>query len=140
MTFDDLPDKQQKFVEFYCDLGDRDEAYRIAGYSVQGRGWKMNARKMFKKLEHIIEIRVETRIGEDSLLALTIIRNLMTSAKSESIRLKAAQYYRERGGGDRIKEVRHTVTVTQELTDEQLDQEIKALSAGVFVESSKSLQ
>ena len=127
MNFDDLPDKQQKFIDLYLDSGDRDEAYREAGYSIEGRGWKMNARKLFIKLQPIIEERLETRIGEGAMLALKVVKDLMMSAKSEAVRLKAAQDYLARGGRDRVRESRVIITDESQMSDKELDDEITAL-------------
>ncbi len=140
MNFDDLPDKQQKFIDAYLDLGSRDEAYRKSGYSIQGRGWKANARAMFLKLEEVIEERVESRIGEGALMALSVVKDLMMNASSEAIRLKAAQDYLQRGGRDRIKEIKHVHTKEQELTDKELDAEIATLNGKMIVDSSTKLQ
>ena len=127
MKFDDLNDKSQKFIDFYLDTGDRDEAYRLAGYSIAGRAWKKNARMMFLKFEILIEERVETRIGEGALLALSVIRNLMTSAKSETVKLKAAQDYLHRGGRDHEKTEHEQPSKDADLTDEELHTEIQSL-------------
>jgi len=140
MNFDDLPNKQQLFIDLYLDLGDRDEAYKDSGYSIEGRAWKANARALFLKLQHVIEQRIETRIGEGAILSLKVTKDLMMNAKSESIRLKAAQDYREMGGFSRPKEVRVVHTREEELTDEELDEEIASLTGKVIIHGSNALQ
>jgi len=141
IVFDDLLDKQQKFIDMYLDLGDRNEAYRKAGYSVEGRAWKANARAMFLKFEAIIEARVETRIGEGALLALTVIQELMEDPNCPpAVRLKCAQDYLKRGGRDRDPEVKVVHTKESAMSDKELDAEITALQGKVITYGSAKLQ
>ena len=129
MNFDDLTEKQQLFVDKYLDLGDRDKAYHKAGYSIEGRGWKANSRKMYQKLQHVIEERIDMRIGEGAIMALKIVKEIMQDKNvAPATRLKAAQDYMTRAGRDRTKETKLIVSKEAELTDEQLDQEIRTLS------------
>ena len=140
-NFDDLPEKRQAFIDLYLDLGDRDEAYRLAGYSVEGRAWKNKSRELFKMLSQQIEERLETRIGEGAILALKIIREIMEDKEvSPAIRLKAAQDYLTRGGRDRVKETKVTHTLESQMTDAQLEAEIRKFLGDIPEKAEKVLK
>ena len=128
MTYDELKNSKQLFVDKYLELGDRNEAYLAAGYSVEGRGWKANARKMFLELESIIKERIDLRIGEGSILALGVIREIMEDKNvSPAVRLNAAKDYLQRAGYDKPIETTLNINSLDKASDEEIDAEIQTL-------------
>ena len=134
--FEELTNKEQKYIDLYLELGDRYLAYEQSGYSTKGRGWKVNARKKFIQLGPIIEERLDMKVGEGALLAFGVIKSLMKNSDSDAVRLKAAQDYLTRAGHDTIITKRIEITDDRPLTDKELDGEIAELMKGVEAETT----
>lgn len=128
MKYEDLAPRKQKFVDMYLKHGDRNEAYRLAGYSIQGRGWRANARKMYLELTGIIQERIDLKIGQGAILAMEIVSQLMQDdTVSPAVRLNAAKDYLQRAGYDKPAETNVNVNDARALKDEELDAEIETL-------------
>ena len=124
--YEELPKKQQAFVDFCVKLGDKNEAYEKAGYSVQGRAWKANARSMYLSLSTVIKDRIDVMIGDGAILALNIVKEIMQDPEQPgATRLKASQDYLNRAGYD--KPVETNINIADARTPAQLDQEIQDL-------------
>jgi len=129
LKYDDLKPQKQLFVDKYLEVGDRNEAYRLAKYSIEGRGWRANARAMFLDLEPIIRDRIETRIGEGAIVALTVIKSLMTDKDvSPAVRLNACKDYLSRAGYDVATETKVHISDEARLSDSELKAEILRLT------------
>jgi hypothetical protein len=127
-TYESLQPRQQKFVDAYLKLGCRREAYREAGFSVEGRGWTSNARNLFIACEGIIKDRIELGIGEGAILALAIIKQIMQDESvSPAVRLNAAKDYLNRAGYDVPVEQQVVVRDETKLTDAELNAKIQEL-------------
>lgn len=121
--YDELTKKKQEFIDQHLKTGDRDEAYRLAGYSIKGRSWKCNARNLFMELSPVIKDRIELRFGGGAILAMNIVQEIMEDKKvSPAVRLNAAKDYLTRAGYDKPQET--TVLVKDKRTHKQIDNEI----------------
>lgn len=128
-TYDDLTDKQTKYVDNYLKTGTRNEAYRLAGFSIEGRGWKAQARKLFFQLQKIIQERIELKFGQGAILAMNIVQEIMQDDKvSAAVRLNAAKDFLSRAGYDRPLESR--VQVTDKRSKEEIDRELADMIEG----------
>ena len=130
-NFDDLTDKQQKFVDSYLRNGDKFVAYEEAGFSMSTRGWKAAASKLFRQMADVIRDRIDQKIGEDAMVALSIVRELMVSPDvSPAVRLNAAKDYLSRAGYDKVETQRIEIDDKRNLSDDDLDKELNALLQG----------
>lgn len=128
MNYDDLSDKKQKFIDEYIRTASRDDAYKDSGYSIVGRGWKANARKLYFELFECIKQRIDDRIGAGAIIALSIVKEIMEDTTvSPAVRLNAAKDYLQRAGYDKPVETNINLNDNTKKTDEQIQQEIRAL-------------
>ena len=128
LKYEDLAPKRQKFVDSYLVTGDRNDAYREAGYSIEGRGWRANARKMYLELTSIIQDRIDLKISQGAIIAMRIVSEIMQDPTvSSAVRLNAAKDYLQRAGYDKPQETNISVSDTREIKDEDLQAEIETL-------------
>lgn len=122
-SYDELTKKKQAFIDQYLILGDRDLAYKEAGYSIQGRGWKYNARNLFFELNMVIQERIDLKIGEGAVMALKIVRDIMEDKEiSAAVRLNAAKDYLARAGYDKPQVT--DVNVNDKRSSKEIDTEL----------------
>lgn len=126
--YEDLPSKQQAFIDRYLVHGDRDRAYVEAGYKPGRRSLKPAAYALYRKLQDTIQVEIDKRIGRHAVLALAIVKQLMEDEKQPgSVRLNAAKDYLNRAGYDKPVESRVTIDDLRDVDNDEVNDEIQAL-------------
>jgi hypothetical protein len=116
------------------------DAFKAAGYSEGSEGLsKHRAKRIQKHLWLHIEKRIQERVGETATLALNVLEELMRSAESENVRLNAARDILSRAGYDAIHRQETVFKETHEMSDLELDEQIKELLETDNVVSFKDL-
>jgi|TARA_R110002020_G_scaffold67910_2_gene178177 hypothetical protein len=123
-----LTDKEAAYV---MNLVDRKmeplEAYLEAGYTDTKNNQHLSKRLQRHLWLHI-EDRIKQRVGETATLALNVLEDLMRSGESENVRLNAARDILSRAGYDATQRSETTIKEVADLTDEELDTQIRQLS------------
>jgi len=92
-----ITDKQQKFIEYYCETGEQLESARRAGYK-DTPALYYQAYKLKRELAPEIAKRMAERFADKAPTALNTINELMLNSDSDAIRLQAAKDMMDRAG------------------------------------------
>jgi len=92
-----ITDKQQKFIEYYCETGEQLESARRAGYKNTPALYHQ-AYKLKRELAPEIAKRMAERFADKAPTALNTINELMLNSDSDAIRLQAAKDMMDRAG------------------------------------------
>lgn len=125
--FNEDNERLSTFIDLYIDYdGDHKRAWIDAGYAESGVGSAMN-----KLRQHwdVVERRIVEKIGRQVPQALAVIVDLMENARTESIKLKAAQDILGRAGYDQASKIEFTEKSAEELSREELRDELRVLLA-----------
>lgn len=119
-------EKLDLYCEALMDGKSKAEAYVIAGYSSNGA--RNNAQKFHREnAQYILKYQAE-KITEDVPMALSVIRQIASDPEEKGgIRLKAAQDLLDRAGLGAKQKVELTVSDPNEMSTEELMNEIKRL-------------
>lgn len=104
------------------------DAFYAAGYREPKESMAKNRSKRLQK--HLwlhIEKRIKERVGETATLALNVLEDLMRNADSENVRLNAARDILSRAGYDAITRQETVFKEVHEMSDTELDEQIKEL-------------
>tara|TARA_Y100000004_G_scaffold146549_1_gene167462 strand:- start:507 stop:983 length:477 start_codon:yes stop_codon:yes gene_type:complete len=92
-----ITDKQQKFIEFYCESGDAVQSAVNAGYknshTIVNQAWKLK-----KELSREISKRMQEKFVDKAPVAFGTLIELMNSSDSDTVRLQASKDIMDRGG------------------------------------------
>ena len=103
-----------------------EQAYFAAGYSKDQS--KHRSKRLQRHLWLHIEDRIKQRVGETATLALNTLEELMRNAESENVKLNAARDILSRAGYDATQRSETTFKEAADLSDEELDRQIKQLT------------
>ena len=104
------------------------EAFYAAGYSEPKESMaKHRSKRLQKHLWLHIENRIKERVSETATLALNVLEDLMRTAESENVRLNAARDILSRAGYDAIQRQETVFKEVHEMSDKELDEQIKEL-------------
>ena len=92
-----ITEKQQKFIEYYCETGEQLESARRAGYKDTPALYHQ-AYKLKRELEPEIVKRMAERFADKAPSALNTINELMLNSDSDAIRLQASKDIMDRAG------------------------------------------
>lgn len=127
----DLTDKENNFITELVDNHlEPLEAFAKAGYDCKATA-KNRAKRLQRHLWLHIEKRIKERVGETATLALSVLELLMREAESENVKLNAARDILSRAGYDAIHKQETVVKEVVDLSDAELDEQIKRLSNNV---------
>ena len=133
MSAEQLTPKQQAFVKAHVRLGglNATQAAIAAGYSGKnkGVGAAVTASRLLDKPHILDAIRKETERGLRAGVAIgaAVLESLAKTAKSESVRLQAAQALLDRGGMQLTSVSEHHVVVEDRRSDVELLQRVTEL-------------
>jgi hypothetical protein len=88
---------------------------------------KHRSKRLQKHLWLHIENRIKERVSETATLALNVLEDLMRTADSENVRLNAARDILSRAGYDAIQRQETVFKEVHEMSDKELDEQIKEL-------------
>ncbi len=92
-----ITDKQQKFIEFYCESGDAVQSAVNAGYknshTIVNQAWKLK-----RELSREISKRMQEKFVDKAPVAFGTLIELMNSSDSDTVRLQASKDIMDRGG------------------------------------------
>lgn len=131
-AYDDLNKRKQLFVDAYLKTADRLESLYAAGYKPTPRNARAQANKLYYELAPIIREEMDRRIGTGAVLALQVIRELMESATSETVKLAAAKDYLTRAGLDKPIKTELEVSDLRDKQDAELQSELAELLTKVI--------
>ena len=124
-----LTEKEEAFVIALVDNKREPlDAFYEAGYTGENESVNKNRSKRIQR--HLwlhIEKRIKERVGETATLALNVLEQLMREADSENVRLNAARDILSRAGYDAVQRQETVVKEVHELSEAELDDQIKAL-------------
>lgn len=132
--YEELPERQQRFIDEYLKSGKATEAYIKAGYNPSSAASKANAYKLYRQLYRTIQGEIEKRIGTDAIMALSVVRKLAHEATSEAVRLSAAQDILKRAGYDKPVETKLTIDDLRDVDNEDIDEQLKELISASIAE------
>ena len=92
-----ITEKQQKFIEYYCETGEQLESARRAGYKDTPALYHQ-AYKLKRELGPEIVKRMAERFADKAPSALNTINELMLNSDSDAIRLQASKDIMDRAG------------------------------------------
>ena len=126
-----LTDKEEAFVTNIVDNKQEPlDAFYAAGYKGDSENAnKSRSKRLQRHLWLHIEHRIQQRVGETSTMALNVLEELMRSAESENVRLNAARDILSRAGYDATQRSETTIKEVSDLTDEELDSQIRQLAS-----------
>lgn len=125
----ELTEKEHNFIINLVDNNlEPEEAFFKAGYTANRTNACNRAKRLQRHLFRHIEKRISERVGETATLALSVLESLMRTADSENVKLNAARDILSRAGYDAIQKQETTIKEVSELSDEELDEQIKRLS------------
>ena len=102
------------------------EAFLSAGYTDDNAAHR--SKRLQRHLWLHIEDRIKQRVGETATLALNTLEELMRNAESENVKLNAARDILSRAGYDATQRSETTFKEAADLSDEELDRQIKQLT------------
>jgi len=124
-----LTEKEEAFVIALVDNKKEPlDAFYDAGYTGENESVNKNRSKRIQR--HLwlhIEKRIKERVGETATLALNVLEQLMREADSENVRLNAARDILSRAGYDAVQRQETVLKEVHELSEAELDDQIKAL-------------
>jgi hypothetical protein len=124
-----LTEKEENFmINFVDNKMEPEEAFLAAGYAKEVN-LKHRSKRLQRHLWLHIEDRIKQRVGETATLALNVLENLMRHGESENVKLNAARDILSRAGYDAMHRSETTIKEVTDLTDEELDQQIKQLTS-----------
>ena len=124
-----LTEKEQNFIVNLVDNNYTPEkAFHEAGYTAERSNASNRAKRLQRHPFRHIEKRISERVGETSILALSVLESLMRTADSENVKLNAARDILSRAGYDAIQKQETTIKEITELSDDELDEQIALLS------------
>tara|TARA_R100000935_G_scaffold8514_1_gene17870 strand:+ start:1225 stop:1701 length:477 start_codon:yes stop_codon:yes gene_type:complete len=127
----ELTDKESNFITELVDNHlEPLEAFAKAGYDCKATA-KNRSKRLQRHLWLHIEKRIKERVGETATLALSVLELLMRNAESENVKLNAARDILSRAGYDAIHKQETVVKEVVDLSDAELDEQIKRLSDNV---------
>ena len=92
-----ITDKQQKFIEFYCESGDAVQSAVNAGYknshTIVNQAWKLK-----RELSREISKRMQEKFVDKAPVAFGTLIELMNSSDSDTVRLQASKDIMDSGG------------------------------------------
>lgn len=92
-----ITDKQQKFIEFYCESGDAVQSAVNAGYknshTIVNQAWKLK-----RELSREISKRMQEKFVDKAPVAFGTLIELMNGSDSDTVRLQASKDIMDRGG------------------------------------------
>jgi hypothetical protein len=124
----ELTDKENNFITELVD--NHLEAFAKAGYDCKATA-KNRAKRLQRHLWLHIEKRIKERVGESATLALSVLELLMRNAESENVKLNAARDILSRAGYDAVNKQETVIKEVVDLSDAELDEQIKRLSDNV---------
>jgi len=124
-----LTEKEDAFVSNLVDNKKEPlDAFHAAGYTGKSETVnKARSKRLQRYLWLHIENRIKQRVGETSTVALNVLEELMRSAESENVRLNAARDILSRAGYDAIHRQETVYREASDLSDEELNEQIKDL-------------
>jgi hypothetical protein len=118
-------ERLDKFIDLYLDYeGDNVRAWVDAGYAESTRSSSM---AKLRKHWDIVQARIVERIGSHVPRSLAVIVDLMENARSETIKLKAAQDIMGRAGYDQASKIELSEKKAEDLNQDELKRELEAL-------------
>lgn len=133
----DAPKTKAERLDIFCQaLADgktQEAAYVEAGYSAHN--CRANANKFYRSNSAYITAYMSEKIGENVPMALSVIKELVTSkATPAGVRLKAAQDLLDRAGLGAKQKIELTTKNAAEMTTEELQNEVaRAIAESPFL-------
>ena len=124
-----MSERKQKFVALYAKGGDVRQAYLDAGYKPGDRALAANSRALLRELKPYVEEAIYERIGGHAPMALKHLVKLMTEAKSEQVKLKAAMNILDRAGYQETQKIEIQEAGAADMDNKELDAHIQKLAA-----------
>jgi hypothetical protein len=121
------------FLNYYIDGHEPRDSWVLAGYSESTQNLAMTKLRENWK---IVDKMIDERIGLQVPMALAVVANLAKNGKSESIKLQAAKDLLARAGRDRPVEHVFSTKDPEEMKDDDVDKEIRALIKDIGLEAS----
>ena len=104
-----MTEKEQKWLEYYLESGQAQDAVKYAFPDCKTSSSIVTRASQLKtKLANEIDSRLMSGYKMGAPQAVRIIRDLMTSATQEAVKLKAAQDWLSRAGHDAAFKVEHS--------------------------------
>ena len=129
-------DKQEAFIESYCQTGNATKAALQAGYSEAGA--KQQGHALKKKFAKEIEQRIKKMVQDSVPAALNQISILAQTATSEQVRLNASKDILDRAGMKPADRVEQKISHEDKSLDE-LKREFEALTGVTTIEEIPEL-
>ena len=118
-------ERLDKFIDLYLDYeGDNVRAWLDAGYA---ESTKSSSMAKLRKHWDIVQARIVERMGSHVPEALAVVVDLMRNARSETIKLKAAQDIMGRAGYDQASKIELSEKKAEDLNQEELRKELSEL-------------
>ena len=132
VPFNEDNQKLDKFIDLYIEYeGDNNRAWVDAGFAESSQSHSMS--KLRKHWDEV-QKRIVQRMGAHVPKALAMVVHLMENAKNDSVRLKAAQDLLGRAGYDQASRIELTDKKVEELSKDELRDELSELLAKARVE------
>ena len=129
-------EKQEAFIESYCQTGNATKAALQAGYSEAGA--KQQGHVLKKKFAKEIEQRIKKMVQDSVPAALNQISILAQTATSEQVRLNASKDILDRAGMKPADRVEQKISHDDKSLDE-LRRELEALTGTTEIEEIPEL-
>jgi len=109
-THKDLSEQQQAFVDAYVALGGlATNAALEAGYAKTSARQQAHRLLKLPKVQHAIELALRNQLASHAPLAMQVLGELMTSSRSDKVRLDAALGVLDRTGFSTVQKHMHAV-------------------------------
>lgn len=134
-----LTEKEESFmINLVDNKMESEEALYAAGYAKES-GSKHRSRRLQRHLWLHIENRIKQRVDETATLALNVLEDLMRHAESENVKLNAARDILSRAGYDATQRSETTIKEVADLSDAELDRQIKQLTMDNVISFKKEI-